>query len=399
MEHGWDVKDLLIAYRRILQRAIDIIWENTVWKEKTVKHNGYKTTRLIPVFPSSNEFKKILRSELLKDWPYAAHYVDSAIKTAYSILNSWRQNYLKGLRRRKKPTVKREFIRVKTTLMKVEGTKIRVTVEPYKRYFELDFSGEWFSERIKEWEVGELIIKEKEVYITFKREVELKGRIFIGVDSNLKSLDIYHPERGWIRVDLRELHRIAETYDRIIDVLKSIQRKAPKRIRRLLKKYYMRRKNRIEDYLNKLAVQLSREFPDAVFVFEDLSKTRMFKERDNDFNRRLSRATWKKIVQRLSYRVPVKFVDPSYTSSTCPRCGSRLKSRNGQMECSNCDLKADRQFIGAFNIWMRGSGVTPSGDKVNDMLPDEPGGELRLMSPKSVVSVDLNGRFFVHKCS
>jgi len=399
MEHGWDVKDLLVAYRRILQRAIDIIWENTEWKERRVKHDGYETTRLIPVFPSSNEFKRNLRSELLKNWPYAAHYVDSAIKTAYSILSSWRQNYIKGFRRKKKPTVKREFVRVKTTLMKVEGTKIRVTIEPRKRYVELDFSEEWFSERVKGWEVGELIIKEKEVYITFKHEVEFKGRIFIGVDSNLKSLDIYHPERGWIRVDLSELHRIAKTYDRITDALKSLEKRAPKRIRRLLKKYHARRRNRIEDFLNKLAVQLSREFPDAVFVFEDLSKTKMFKEKENDFNRRLSRIAWKKIVQKLSYRAPIKFVDPSYTSSTCPRCGSRLKSQNGQVECPSCGLLADRQFIGAYNIWMRGSGVALSGDKANDMLPDEPGGGLRLMSPKSVVSVNLSGRLFVHKCS
>ena len=136
-----------------------------------MKHNGYETTRLIPIFPSSNEFKRDLRNELLKDWPYAAHYVDSAIKTAYSILSSWRQNYLKGLRRRRRPIVKREFVRVKTTLMRIEGARIRITVEPYKRYFELDFSKEWFYERVKDCKIGELIIKEKEVYITFKRKV------------------------------------------------------------------------------------------------------------------------------------------------------------------------------------------------------------------------------------
>ncbi|HDJ51095.1 MAG TPA: hypothetical protein ENF25_02720, partial [Thermoprotei archaeon] len=139
-----------------------------------------------------------------------------------------------------------------------------------------------------------------------------------------------------------------------------------------------------------------------VFVFEDLSKTRMFKEKENDFNRRLSRVAWKKIVQKLSYRAPIKFVDPSYTSSTCPRCRSKLKSRNGWVECLSCGLLADRQFIGAYNIWMRGSGATLSGEKANDMHPDEPRGESRLMRPKSVVSVDLNGRFLLtntHECS
>ncbi|MCD6158158.1 MAG: transposase, partial [Euryarchaeota archaeon] len=71
MKHDWDVKDLLTAYKRVLQRAIDIIWENTEWKEKTVKRNGYTGKRLIPIFPSSNEFKRDLRNELLKDWNYA----------------------------------------------------------------------------------------------------------------------------------------------------------------------------------------------------------------------------------------------------------------------------------------------------------------------------------------
>ena len=112
MTHDWSVQELLTEYQKLLQRAIDEIWENATWKEKKVKHrysigNGkykyYETTRLIPYFPKSNEFRRGLRNELLEDWPLAKHYVDSAIKTAYSILESWRQNYLRGRRKRKKP--------------------------------------------------------------------------------------------------------------------------------------------------------------------------------------------------------------------------------------------------------------------------------------------------------
>ncbi|WP_240703211.1 transposase [Thermococcus indicus] len=405
MNHNWSVEDLLTEYQKLLQRAIDEIWENTTWKEKKAKHrypigNGkykyYETTRLFPYFPKSNEFKRELRNKLLKDWPFAKHYVDSTIKTAYSILESWRQNYLKGRRKRKKPVVKRKFVRVKTTLMKVEGSKIRITVKPRKKYLELDYSNEWFYERIKDWKVGELIIREKDVYLTFSKEVEFSRRIKIGVDSNLMSLDVYHPEKGWIKVDLSELHGIAETYDRIIDRLKSIQKKAPKRISRLLQKYYARRRNRIEDYLNKLVVQLSREFPDTVFVFEDLNKFKMLENGSRDFNRKLSRSTWGKIVQKLSYRVPIEFVNPAGTSSTCPKCGSKLESRNGQVECPNCGFKSDGQFVGAFNIFVRGLGAALRGGEARDLLPYEPGGELRLVNPKSVVRVDLSGRTFTH---
>lgn len=405
MTHDWNVQELLTEYQKILQRAIDEIWENTTWKEKKVKHRYpignrkykyYETTRLIPYFPKSNGFKRELRNGLLEEWPLAKHYVDSAIKTAYSVLESWRQNYLKGRRKRKKPIVKRKFVRVKTTLMKVEGSKIRITVKPREEYLELDYSSEWFYERVKDWKVGGLIIRERDVYLTFSKEMEFSGRIKIGIDSNLMSLDVYHPKRGWIKVDLSELHRIAETYDRIIDKLKSIQKKVPKRIGILLKKYYTRRKNRIGDFLNKLAVQLSREFPDTVFVFEDLNKSKMLENGSRKFNRKLSRSTWGRIVQKLSYRAPIEFVNPAYTSSTCPRCGSKLKSRNGLVECSNCGFKADRQFVGAFNVFVRGVGVPLSGGEARDLLPDELGGELRLMSPKSVVRVDLNGRTFIH---
>jgi len=405
MTHDWDVEDLLIEYQKLLQQAIDIIWQNATLREKKVKHrystgNGkykyYETTRLIPCSPKSRKFKRELRNKLLNGWSFAKHYVDSAIKTAYSILESWRKNYLKGRRKMRKPVVRRKFVRVKTTLMKVEGSKIRITIKPREEYLELDYSNEWFYERVKDWEVGELIIREEEVYLTFSKEVEFSRRIKIGVDSNLMSLDIYHPERGWIKVDLGELHRLLKTYDKIIDRLKSVQRKAPKRIEMLLRKYYARRKNKIEDFLNKLAVQLSREFPDATFVFEDLNKLNMFNGNSREYNRELSRATWSKIVQKLSYRAPIVLVNPAGTSSTCPRCGRRVESRNGQVECPECGFKGDRQFVGAFNIWMRGGGVPLSGDEVNDILPDEPGGEVRPMSPKSVVRVDLRGRTFTH---
>lgn len=113
--HNWNVEELLKGSQKLLQQAISDIWDNIIWKEKKAKHhyslgngkyNYYETTRLIPHLPKSNEFKRELRNKHLKDWHFAKHYVDSAIKTAYSILESWRQNYLKGLRRKRKPTVK-----------------------------------------------------------------------------------------------------------------------------------------------------------------------------------------------------------------------------------------------------------------------------------------------------
>lgn len=53
---------------------------------------------------------------MLGDWNYSRHYVDSAIKLAYSILKSWSRRYVKGEGRRKKPVVEKRFARIKRTL-------------------------------------------------------------------------------------------------------------------------------------------------------------------------------------------------------------------------------------------------------------------------------------------
>ncbi len=67
------------------------------WKEKRIR--GKNQIRIIPFYNRSNEFRKRLRDKYLENWPFAAHWVDSALKTAYSIMDSWRENYVKGKRK------------------------------------------------------------------------------------------------------------------------------------------------------------------------------------------------------------------------------------------------------------------------------------------------------------
>jgi putative transposase len=70
--------------------------------------------------PKSKSFKKKLRDDLLLNCPYAKHWVDVVIRTAYSIVESWRKRYLKGRARKVKPRVEKRFARCKITLMRVD---------------------------------------------------------------------------------------------------------------------------------------------------------------------------------------------------------------------------------------------------------------------------------------
>jgi len=156
------VRELITWYLKALQRAVDIIWENTEWRyvfPKVEKKSGklrvtapYKVK--VPELPRSSAFKKRLRDELLKECPYAKHWVDAVIRTAYSVMESWRR-YLKGRAKKFKPRVRRRFARCKVTLMRVdyERKAIRVTLKPGE-YLEVswDKSGSPGGLRVGEWE-------------------------------------------------------------------------------------------------------------------------------------------------------------------------------------------------------------------------------------------------------
>ncbi|MEM3481102.1 MAG: hypothetical protein QW576_05400 [Candidatus Korarchaeum sp.] len=114
-----------------------------VWKQ-----DGRNPAIPNPIIPKSNEFKKQLRDELMEDWGYSKHYVDSAIREAYSLLKSWRRNYREG-RRKEKPIIKKRFVRVKGTLYSYKEGKIKVSVRPFKEYLVFDISRAWFSRRVR----------------------------------------------------------------------------------------------------------------------------------------------------------------------------------------------------------------------------------------------------------
>jgi putative transposase len=88
------VSDLITWYVVTLQKAIDIIWGNIRWelrKPKLVRRNGTLQTLMglklhNPIIPKDERFKKMLRDELMKDNPYAKHWVDAIIRKAYSII-------------------------------------------------------------------------------------------------------------------------------------------------------------------------------------------------------------------------------------------------------------------------------------------------------------------------
>ena len=238
-ESGEKLLPPLLAYRDAVNSVLEELWNNIEWKKEKIK--GKKQWRLLPKYKvdvKSKEYKKKLRDSPLQGWPFAAHWVDSAIKTAYSILKSWRKNYVKGDRKRNKPTARRLFARVKQTLIKLEDEKLRLTVKPGE-YVYLDLSKRYFPlpGEVSSAGLGEPIITPEKVHLPVHYgDGNQGGNPSVAWDFNLLSLDGYSPETGWVRIDTKKL---ASVHTSSFEKRRSVQRKASKskKAKRILAKY------------------------------------------------------------------------------------------------------------------------------------------------------------------
>jgi putative transposase len=390
------VSELITWYLRTLQRAIDIIWDNIEWKYRLPKIERRKRKQIViipykfkvPELPKDKSFKKRLRDDLLQNCPYARHWVDAVIRTAYSIMESWRKRYLKGRARKVKPRVRRRFARCKITLMRVDyGEKrIRITVKPGE-YIEVSWSSRWFTRRVEGWRVGEVVLKDDRILIPFKSARVIEVRDVVAWDSNELSLDGFSSRISFISVDLKPLQSMKIVYERKKRIAQS------RGLKDIYEKYVARERNRERDLVNKLASGLTRLFPNTIHVFEDLEKEELVSRRKTPKNRRKrnARTPWKIIQKKISERAVVAKVSPKNSSRTCPRCGYVVKTRVGRVfKCPRCGFELDRQKLASINIYlkylrMRGlphsndpekavkgelwAGVTPSGRSPVTWIP------------------------------
>jgi Probable transposase. len=194
---------LLENYKHLLQKALDWLWERIKVERKEVK--GKKVITKITL-PEKKGVYRTLRDELEEVNVLASHYVDKAINDAYSVLKGWRRRAEKG-RALRKPELKRVYVRVKSTLRKVDDESVRITVRPYQ-YITFSWSHTWFSPRVKGLELSEPVIKEDKVHLPFRYRLPWSTPLdYLAIDSNLYTLDAYDGEK-FVTFSLRELYSL-----------------------------------------------------------------------------------------------------------------------------------------------------------------------------------------------
>ncbi len=359
-------------YNDTLNSIIKDIWSTIEWKEWDIERESdpnYHQKRLYPHYRKDNDFKKDIRDHYLKNWKYTSHWINSAIDTAFSIINSWKKNYDKGKRKRECPIVKRRFVRVKQTMMKIEKIKdkrgeierLRISIMP-RMFIYIDLSKRYFKINGK---IGEPILTPIHIHLPIIQSNRINNSetnpYKIGWDLNKFSMDGFSPQTGWVRIDLKDLYTKHVCYDnkrRRINKFFSTKKIVGKRLR---EKYSNREKNvcnQIVHNITNIAKKLG-----IKHGIEDLNKYGMFKQNRRKWNRWINQINWNQITDQMEYKSEVKYVDPYHTSKDCSRCGCTNKDLKGEkFECVDpkCGLKIDRQFNSGINIYLDMEGLAPN---------------------------------------
>ncbi len=386
IKHDLELNKFFWDYNEALNSVIHDIWDSITWKEVAIKKdkdkNGkkkpdyyrYGQKRLYPNYKKDKEFKKELRYKYLNGWKYSAHWINSVIDVAYSILDSWKKNYNKGKRKRNCPIAKRLFVRVKQTLMKiykdVEKDKLRISIFP-RRFVYIDLTKRYFKLNGR---IGEPILTPTHIHLPIGQhdekieDVDEKDeKIKIPVrkiawDLNKFSMDGFCPELNWIRIDLKPLHTAHISYDnkrRRINKIGSTKKIVGKRLK---SKYSKREKNRCGQIVHRITNQ-AKEIA-IKHGFEDFDKDKLFirrGRRTKKWNKELGHINWKDVTRQMEYKSDIEFVDHENSSKECSRCGCVNRDLKGIVfRCVNndCGLIIDRQHNAAIVLYSRMEGLS-----------------------------------------
>jgi len=242
------------------------LWERIKVERREVKRGKKVLTKVKVTLPKKEGVYKTLRDELEEVNVLASHYADKAINDAYSVLKGWRRAE-KGKASLRKPKLKRVYVRVKSTLRKVEGESVRITVRPYEH---LSFSWHqvWFSPRVKGLESGEPVIKEDKVHLPFLYRLPWSTPLdFMSIDSNLYTLDAYDGEK-FVTFSLRELYSLKFGMGLKRGRIQSFASKHGRKGEKLIEKYSHRERDRVLNYVHKFVNKLLELYPLTLIAVE-----------------------------------------------------------------------------------------------------------------------------------
>ena len=167
---------------------------------------------------------------------------------------------------------------------------------------------------------------------------------------------------SFARFKNKELSRLSRKLARV-------QRYSPRwrKLMRAKRALLAKSRNKIKDVLRKYTSSLigyCLQEGIGIIVIGELTGIREQIDYGTRLNQNLHQWVFRKLVKMLTFKaefvgIEVEYIDESYTSQTCPRCGERNKPRVRSYRCLACGFEYHRDGVGAINIFRKytGSGL------------------------------------------
>ncbi|MBM3243093.1 IS200/IS605 family element transposase accessory protein TnpB [Candidatus Poribacteria bacterium] len=193
---------------------------------------------------------------------------------------------------------------------------------------------------------------------------ELKPQEVVGIDTGQKHIAAIASTTGQkYLVDVKENTKQRKTHYH--EVRGQLMKKGTRSAKRRLSYIADREKRFVSDVLHSLSGRIILTHT-ALFGLEDLTDIREntnTRRKDKEARRQVEQWPFREFQFDMEYKsalyhgIKVVYVDPAYTSKTCPVCGHRDKANrpnNGeQFDCQNCHFKEHADIVGAINIAIR----------------------------------------------
>ena len=353
-------RDLVEAYFEAKRKALRDVLDHVTYSRTGKAHLRFRAGD-----------RRRLRNKLLNDWRYSKHYIDSAINSVIGLVKGWIKLYNRG-KAGTRPRITSRTVYIKNTLFSYRDGVLKISIEPNRRYLEVDLREyNWIPRDFDR--IGGLILAEGELIVTLKREVKpRRPKSWASFDVNLTNITALIDGKV-VRYNLKQLYHVHRVYENKRRKIQKFSKHKPKTAKRLMEKYSRRERNMAKDFMHKLTTKIARELSRAKSgaILENLKgiKGRIL-HRSKDLNRRLSKWNARTFQFMLEYKLkwlglPVKYVNPRNSSKTCPLCSGRMATYGGRlMKCEKCNLILDRDVVAVLNLQMWGSGVTLNGDEL-----------------------------------
>jgi len=338
--------DFLKLYRDAVQLVVNELWNLNNKLSKKKLHEAFY--------------------DKLRRLGFRAHHVKEIYMHAQSIVESARAD--SG----RKPVLRRLSAKMDRYDYKLDLDTITLTLKLHRNYeikLKLLTSRERI-EKYRSWSNYELVVKYEDgefwVLVYFKKTVKpVKPRTVMTIDMNFDNLTLAVFTLNGRLVKLKRfktplrkilthriwIERIQKRYNRSWKFIKGI--------RRAIAKHGEKIKSISWDYAHKIG-DLIAEFAlkhNSIVILEELNKLRNNAVKNREFNKKLTLWFYYKIQFCVEYEAKEKGlktieVNPRGTSTTCPRCGSRLVGNGYRtLECKNCNFAGDRDVAATINLY------------------------------------------------